>query len=228
MKKIMIVILIVIFSISPVYARAGGGGSGGSSGGSSSSSSHGHHTSERTSDLGRMGSLGGLCLVCGGIFYLKHRKASVLHKKIKPELKVARENDSFWDEKELLKKVEDIYFIVQKAWSSQDTQTLKQYLTNDLYEQWLTKIEWQKYKHEQNLLDHIRLNVAMVVDMHDDREDSKDYFWVYIVGRMNDQTIVDEEVVSKQDDAFVEYWKFQRDGQNIKLADVKQEDEMNI
>lgn len=230
MKKIMIVIFIVIFFVSPVYARAGGGGSGGSSGGGggSSPSSHGHHTSEKSSYLGRMGSLGGLCLVCGGIFYLRHRKASALHKKMKPELKAAKENDSFWNENDLLKKVEEIYFIVQRAWSSQDTQTLKQYLTDDLYEQWSVKIEWQKYKHEQNLLDHIRLNVAMVVDIHDDIDDSKDYFWVYIIGRMDDQTVVDENVVSRQDDAFVEYWKFQRDGQNIKLADVKQEDEMDI
>lgn len=150
-----------------------------------------------------------------------------MHTQAKEQLKEAYESDDFWNESDLKNKVKESYYIIQQAWSDQDLTTLKNYLTDDLYKEWEVKINWQDFRNEKNILDDIRLLKKTIVSAYDDEDDSRDYFWVAIEGKMNDQMIKDHEIVSESHEVFIEYWKYMRDGDKILLDEVLQEDEVN-
>ena len=107
----------------------------------------------------------GACM--GMIVYWKRKKARHMHQEIKDDLSFAYQQDDFWNEKVLKKKVKEKYLIIQEAWSKQDLETLKKHLSESLYEQWKLKIEWQQFQQQYNQLDHIQLLKVILVDLHD-------------------------------------------------------------
>ena len=226
MKKMIIgiVMLLLWFSIIPVDARAGGGssGGGGGSGGSGHSSTH----SQRNGQVLPGSGLIVLAITAGFVYYTKHMKIRQMHKQAREQLEEAYQSDDFWDESELKDKVKESYYMIQQAWSDQDKETLRKYLTDYLYQQWLIKMNWQDFKNERNILDNIRLLNKTIVSAYDDENDYYDYFWVAIEGKMKDQTIIDHEVVNETNEVFIEYWKYLRDGDNILLDEILQEDEV--
>lgn len=226
MKKVIIILFIFIFMCQPVFARAGGGSSsGGGSRGHSSHTSSPHTSSRRQGGSPIAGVLGvGGCLMM--MLYWKRHKARKMHQEIVDDIKTAYQQDTFWDEKVLKKKVEEQYFKIQKAWSKQDLTTLKLCLSDALYERWQLKMEWQQYQNQQNVLDNIQLFKVILVDLYDDIDNHQDYFWVYIEGKMNDTMVQDEQIIESHHDTFVEYWKFIRYGDDILLDEIKQQDEV--
>lgn len=223
MKKVLIIIIILMVCMVPVSARAGGGGSGGS--GSGGGSSHTHSSGKQTVG-GTVGSFIGVGMFWGSLYIIKHRHIFLMKKETQKKLEVARVQDDFWDEKHLLSMVKDSYFMIQKAWSEKDLETLKTYLSDRLYQQWEIKLQWQDYRHEANVLDHIRLISKHIVDIYDDEDNSKDYFWVAIEGKMKDEIIVDHKVISSSHDVFIEYWKFIRADHHILLDEIQQDGEL--
>ena len=225
MKKVIAICLILLsLSIVPVSARAGGGSSGGSSGGGSGSSSH-HASSDSFSSP--IVECIGLSLVMISFYYIRYSQNYAMHRRIQKPLKEACHKDDFWNESELKKKVTEAYYEIQEAWSQQDFESLKKYLSEELYLEWEIKINWQIYRHERNVLKDIYLISNKIVSICDDEDNENDYFWVAIVGRMEDSMICDNELQSVSRDAFVEYWKFKRKGDMILLDQILQEDEFN-
>ena len=228
MKKFLrclFIVLILCFSISPVYARAGGGGggSGGGGGGSSGSPSHGSSPVRRTtSPQERVASLITFSLISYGFSYMKkyrrRYKAISMHKDMKKELK--EKNNTFFDEKKMNEVVADYYYTIQNAWNDRDMDVLKQCLSPSLYEQWQTKLNWWDYEGIRNELSDIRLLKTMVVEVGDG------YFWSYIEGKMRDRMIKDHEVTQDNKEMFVEYWRFIVEDDRIYLDEIRQEDEV--
>lgn len=223
-KYLLLLLFVLMMIIAPVSARAGGGGggSGGSGGGG-----HSHHSGSSSNTYNPIASAIAISMMLGVFYMLKYSKIREMNKKTKSNLKIAYDKDDFWSEKELKGKVKEVYFIIQKAWSKQDLDTLKLYLTDCLYQQWAIKIEWQKYRHEQNVLTHIRLLSKDLILLYDDEDNSKDYFWVAIEGYMHDSTVVDNEVINVNNETFIEYWKFVRNSNSILLDDILQESQID-
>lgn len=237
-KKIFTAIFVCLLMISltslQVEARAGGGGgSGGSSGGGSSSGTNddfshtGHSGRGRTSRLESFLSFGGVVLVMGGYSaYTKRSNAIKAHRAVKKELAILEKQDDFWNEKRIKQEVENCYYAIQLAWSNQDFETLKDYLTPSLLEQWQIKLAWQEYKGQRNVLKKIRLLAQGVVEIYDSENDDEDCFWVYIEGKIDDRIIdTNNRTVERNNDLFIEYWKFQRVKNNIFLDEIYQQDE---
>lgn len=225
LKRLLLVFIVFMILLTPVGARAGGGSSSGGGGGGSSHTSS--HRSRRSSGNGSpiAGVIGiGACM--GMIVYWKRKKARHMHQEIKDDLSFAYQQDDFWNEKVLKKKVKEKYLIIQEAWSKQDLETLKKHLSESLYEQWKLKIEWQQYQQQYNQLDHIQLLKVILVDLHDAIDNQQDFFWVYIEGKMNDLMIEKQEVIASNHECFVEYWKFVRHGNDFLLDEIKQQDEV--
>ena len=220
--KCLIIMMMLAVSISPVYARAGGGGSssGGSSGGSSSSSHPYHTTGRNSTPIGRFADYIGLAAFCGGmtvfIIYKKRYRALSMHKEVKKKLK---QYPSF-NEKEINQQVIDYYYAIEDAWAHKDMDTLKEYLTPDLYDTWETKLNWWEYEGYKNKISHIMLIKTIIVDIQED------YLMSYIEGKMHDQMIKNNEVVSTNNNVFVEYWCFKRIDDKLYLDEIKQEDEV--
>lgn len=240
-KKGLVIIstvgLILMLTTMPLFARAGGGssggssgGSGGSSGGSSAHHSHGRNTNSQYSEktgvtrLLVYGSVATVMVGCG--MYFRQAKARKMHRLAKKQLAILDDNDDFWNEKRIKKEVENCYYAIQQAWSNQDIETLKKYLTPSLLETWQTKLVWQQYQGQRNVLEKVRLLGQGVVEVYDSENDDEDYFWVYLEGKMDDR-IIDEKnrIIEQNTDVFVEYWKFQRNGNNIYLDKIYQQDE---
>ena len=59
------------------------------------------------------------------------------------------------DFEELTKEFSNDYIKIQEAWSNFDYDTLKEYLTDELYNTYVTELETLKSKGEQNIMSHI-------------------------------------------------------------------------
>ena len=88
-----------------------------------------------------------------------------------------------------------------------------------------------KYKNQRNVLEKISLVSALPVAVYDDSDNSRDYIWFYIKGRMVDYTIdTDTQLIVEgrtTPASFVEYWKFVRKENNWVLDSILQKNEEN-
>lgn len=239
-KKMIIVMLLVLLILTPVpvLARAGGGSSGGSGGGSSGGSSGTSHTTRgrsyyRQSPAERLAGMAGFGLVmvsmAGFTVYKRRQRAMAMHREVSETLEMLDDQDYFWNEKRIKQQVEKCYYAIQEAWSNQNLEVLKQYLSPSLYESWQIKINWQQFQGQRNVLSDIKLLKHDVVNLYDSTDNNEDYFWVYIEGKMNDKMLdAENQIIESNNDVFVEYWKFIRNGNNIYLDKVLQKDEFEV
>lgn len=220
-------ILSLFLCTTSIFARAGGG----SGGGGGSSSSHGGHYSNSNRSNGDY--IGGWILFIafsGSIALLKNYDIIKLSRKTKEKLSNSAKKDPVWKKESITKRIREIYFAVQENWSMQNIEGLKPYVSASLLSQWEAKIEWMKYRYEQNVLENIHLIDKKVIYLHDDCDDSKDYFFAYIQGKMKDSTIdtLSKLTIEKHTSIFVEYWRFLRIDNTFYLDAIFQEDEINI
>ena len=123
----------------------------------------------------------------GGSVFAVH-----LHKKKRTSARMLKKIDDMdyrWNEEVLDQRVKDVYFAVQQAWSDMDRDTLKELLSEDLYDRWCTKLSFMEISHEKNILKDIELLDLKIVSVNDFKDDTKDFCWYYIKGRMIDYTI---------------------------------------
>lgn len=218
---------------STVILRAGGGGSSGGSGGGSSGGDSG--TSHHVSDGGRGTLLEQILsyimlpfVLCFSsiLFFIQLTKRYFRSRKL---MKQISKSDDAWKYKDLESTVTDSFYAIQEAWSALDMSPASGYMSEKLYERFQSKLGWMKYKHQKNVLENITLLQALPVAVHDDPDDSRDYIWFYIKGRMIDYTI-DTDTQSKVDGStrpasFVEYWQFIRKENTWVLNEILQKDE---
>lgn len=247
MKKrltiLSIFLIMMILFMRNCYARAGGGSGSGSSGGSGGSSSgggtthyyyhdHNHGYGGGTSltpqnSILLTATLAGTFLVARCLY--RRYKAIGMHYQVKKQLKVLDDQDEFWNESRIKKEVKEAYYAIQKAWTLQDVKTLKEYLTDNMYGVFETKINWNEFQGKRNVLNDVQLLKHDVVSLYDSINDDEDYFWVYIEGKMIDEMRDQEDqVLERYRGIFVEYWKFKRTGNRILLDEIKQKDEYEI
>ncbi len=224
--------------------RAGGGGGGsGGGGGGGSGGSGGGHASGHTGATGQEGerSIFGDILfyfvfvfVAFGtsiIFGIKISKSARNSKKL---MKMLQNKDGAWKYKNIYSQVKQTYHIVQKCWTNMDMTPAKSYMSQELYENFNTKLNWMAYKNQRNVLKMIRLIDAQPVSVYDDVDDKLDHVWFYIEGSMIDYT-VDSFTNAKisgniYPESFVEYWQFTRESNRRwvlnKILQKDQEDQI--
>ncbi len=254
MKKVICFLIIVLFlascigitayaegeetvysvTIAPLRAgggsSGGGGGGGGSSGGGSSSS---HHSGSRrpASPLGTILQIIIMPLVffsSSVIFYIQLTKRS---RKAKKLMKQMMQSDSAWKFKEISADVADAYMAIQEAWANMDMTPAKRYMSDELFDKFQTQLNWTKYKNQKHVMENIQLLKSLPVAVHDDRDNSRDYVWFYIKGKMIDYTIdTNTQLVVEGNTmaaSFVEYWQFIRKDGRWVLNKILQKDEEN-
>ena len=250
MKKIFCFILItlMLFSIISVtvYAenadarslpqyttlRAGGGGSSGGGGGSSGGSSNTRHPSGRQPTL--FESILSYIMMpfilfsSSIVFYFQLSKRS---RKAKKLMKQMKKSDNAWKYNYISNTVEDGFYAIQNAWTNMDMSTASQYMSNELREDFQTKLNWMEHRNQRNVLEDVKLLKALPVAVHDDVNNDKDFVWFYIKGRMIDYTIdTNTQLVTEGSTSaasFVEYWQFVRKNDNWVLNKILQKHEEN-
>lgn len=204
--------------------RAGGGDSGGDSGsggggGSGGDSSPGY--SGNSMGRNRRGSI--LSHILFFLFFVVSASASaiVFHFKLskyarntKKIIKKLEKNDAAWNYKELQQQVCETFYAVQEAWSMLDMKPAEQYMSEELYESFQTKLAWMAYRHQKNVLEKIKLLDAFPVSLYNGQDNSIGYVWFYIKGKMIDYMIDTDNYLkisgSSTAQSFCEYWQFIR------------------
>jgi predicted lipid-binding transport protein (Tim44 family) len=133
-------------------------------------------------------------------------------------MKQMAESDNAWLFSDIKNVVEECFYAVQNAWTNLNMAPAAPYMTENLMEEWQTKLNWMKHREERNVLENIQLLKALPVAVYDDTDNTKDQIWFYIKGKMVDYTINESTRAkisgSRSPASFVEYWQFvRRDGQ---------------
>lgn len=206
-----------------ILRAGGGGGSGGGGGGGSGGSGGGSHTGGNgASSQGGERSLVGDILFyilfvfaafgTSIIFGIKLSKSARSSKKL---MKMLQNKDGAWKYKNIYDQVKKTYYIVQKCWTNMDMLPAKSYMSEELYQNFNTKLNWMDYKNQRNVLKMIRLIDAIPVSVYDNDDDKLDHVWFYIEGSMIDYTVdkFTNAIISGKvyPERFEEYWQFTRE-----------------
>lgn len=193
-----------------------GGGSGDSGGFSGGSSSGRYNTSRRRSGISSIISdilfIAGFVFITCGTAIIFRFKLSKYARNTKKLMRSLQKENRTWSYKDIQKRVEDTYFIVQKSWTDLNMEPARDYMSEELYDSFKTKLAWMEYRKQQNVLENIQLLKAMPVSVHNNENDSLDHVWFYIKGRMVDYTIdtrTNEKISGNTfAQSFAEYWQF--------------------
>lgn len=219
------------YSATITSLRAGGGSSGGGGGGGGSSGSSSHSSGRgRPMTLFDYIMLPFVLFSSSIVFYIRLSRRA---RKAKQLMKQMTQSDNAWKFKEVCADVEDAYMAIQEAWANMDMTPAKRYMSDELFDEFQTQLNWTKYKNKKHVMENIQLLKALPVAVHDDRDNSRDYVWFYIKGKMIDYTVdTNTQLIIEGNTApasFVEYWKFiRRDGRWVLHKILQKEEEDQI
>jgi predicted lipid-binding transport protein (Tim44 family) len=151
------------------YARAGGGGGSGSVYGRG---------------LGVLLALINLALITFFV-YRKNKRAKHLISQLSSQ-------DTLWNYELMIDFAQEVYVKMQNAWMERNMELVKDIVTERLYQDYQKKLDWQKVKHEQNIIEDIEIKRTEIIGIEDHGGKDKDTFTIYIKGKLVDYTISDK------------------------------------
>ena len=161
---------LLFLSTLSAFARAGGGGGG-------SGSVYGR-------GLGVLLALINLALISFFV-YRKNKRARQLISQLHSQ-------DTIWNYDQMIDFAQDVFVKMQNAWMERNMELVKDIVTERLYQDYQKKLDWQKVKHEQNIIEDIEIKRTEIIGMEDHAGKDKDRFTIYIKGKLVDYTISDK------------------------------------
>jgi hypothetical protein len=207
--------LMILFALTSPYAlaRAGGGGNGG-------------------------GGLITLILLPFAIAYVLYVNHRINKKKKVTEqlLNTLSQDDPAWKEENLEEYARQTFFQIEEAWCKQDFAQLESLLHPELFSEWKAQIELMQSNGERNVMENLRIVNVRLVEAQNYRDKEKDIFTACIDAMAADYTIdANGEIVSsntgsrrkkankeKSDEAFCEFWTYERHDEKWLLLRVDQ------
>lgn len=192
-KSFLFSICFLFFSTLSAFARAGGGGGAGGS-------VYGR-------GLGLLFALINLALI-SFLIYRKSKRARQLISQI-------GSRDVLWNYDEMIDLARDVFVKMQNAWMERNMDLVKDIVTERLYQEYQKELNWQKVKHEQNIIEDIEIKRTEIIGIEDHEGKNNDMFTVYIKGKMVDYTVSDKtgriyENKAKSKTVFVDLYYFLR------------------
>lgn len=199
-RKFLLFIFLITITAPCLIARfgSGSGGSGSGSGGYSGSGSFGSRYYNNSNGVsGTDGTvtvywlfffLPFILTILGTVLYYFIPRYRVLKaiKKANKLVKEARKKDRLWNKDELIKHTKILYLNVQKAWMKNDLTSVKEYLTEDLYNDYTQELRQNKRRGVYNFLGDITIMKINLIGVNDLKNDFGDAFYVLIEGQMQD------------------------------------------
>jgi hypothetical protein len=143
---------------------------------------------------------------------------------VKQRLKRAVANDPMWDEAQLVDFAKQTFMRYQYDWSRQDTESMKQYMTEGYHYHASLFIYTLQLMQRTNTMEDIVIDEAVVMQVHDDQNDANDRVTIGITARAKDTLIntAANAAIFTDNSSFTEYWTFARSGSTWLLADIGQ------
>lgn len=185
----------------------------------------------------------GLAIAWIYIAIMKIRKKKMMNK-AQTDLKNALQVDSSWNETELKKVSEDVFYKYQNAWTNKNLESVKDIFTNSYYQE-ISKVLSETLQWKKNILKNISLQSTNLMSVKDWIWKDWDMFVMEMNASMIDYTIDEnswnfilstldrndwESDMSYSQRAqteawnFTEYWVFMRSNLVWKLHNIKQSD----
>ena len=214
-KKTIITILILLSAFlvcDYCFARAGGGGGGGGGGSGSG----------RWSILGYI--LAPIIFIYSIIMTVVARRKNEKVKKLLGEIS---KKDAVWNLEYMTASAQQIFYIVQKAWTNRNQDIAREYMSNNIYTKHSKQTDEMVAKGTKNILEEINLDEVLVYSISDFKNDSFDTFSAIMTGSMIDYSIDKKEsIISGSDsksESFKEIWIFIRKDDKWVLDEIKPE-----
>ena len=165
----------------------------------------------------------------GTITYLHRakKKQAAAREKLK-EFSIGEDH---WDRSEIQERVRESYYRIQECWRDRDLEKGHPYLSQKMQQEFQTKFEWSRMRHEVFVMEGIQLLDAILVEAENEDGDDRDYIWYLIHGKMIDYVYHEEtgELLkgSRKMEDFFEYWKFVLEDGNWVLDEICQKEEVD-
>ena len=143
---------------------------------------------------------------------------------VKRRLKRAAANDPMWDEAQLVDFAKQAFMRYQYDWSRQDTESMKQYMTEGYHYHASLFIYTLQLMQRTNTMEDIAIDETVVMQVHDDQNDANDRVTIGITAHAKDTLIntAANTAIFTDNNSFTEYWTFARSGSTWLLADIGQ------
>lgn len=176
------------------FARAGGASGGGGGGGGGGGSSH-HHTSSSRGQGGTGGCVSG-AFAYGNLCDSGKCRNHYIPAPGKKETGSSREKlkefsigEDYWDRSEIQERVRESYYRIQECWRDRDLEKGHPYLSQKMQQEFQTKFEWSRMRHEVFVMEGIQLLDAILVEAENEDGDDRDYIW-YLIPWKDDRLCV--------------------------------------
>jgi hypothetical protein len=135
--------------------------------------------------------------------------------------------DPVWNPDAIRRRVEQVFFKVQDAWTKRDQDIARDCMSAGLHASHKLQTDAMIQAGTRNVLQCINLSGTTIVQVADYSDDRRDQFWAYIEGSMLDYTVNERtQAVIKGDngkpESFSELWKFVREGDTWVLDRIEQ------
>ena len=129
-----------------------------------------------------------------------------------------------WDEAQLIDFAKQAFMRYQYDWSRQDTESMKQYMTEGYHYHASLFIYTLQLMQRTNTMEDIVIDEAVVMQVHDDQNDANDRVTIGITAHAKDTLIntAANTAIFTDNNSFTEYWTFARSGSTWLLADIGQ------
>jgi Tim44-like domain len=254
-SRLALLVLILVAAVpADAWALAGGAtGSGGGGGGgfSGGGGGGGYYGGSSGSGGGGKGSwIAAIAIVGGVILFMvlvqmlarrrnrpgfqgtakREREARVRAERAEGTAKAAHADDGYWDPKELIARVREVFFPVQSSWSLRDVSPSRPYVSDALYKRHELQLEGLERQHRVNRIEDLALDEVYIVRVVNVTDDGQDRFVAFLECRARDwmeDTRTGEMVNGNKlaQTTFQQYWSFVRDPQRGWVLDEIQQGE---
>ncbi len=104
----------------------------------------------------------------------------------------ASKKDHFWDANKMKAHAKSMFFSMQQAWMDRNIDSVKELITEELYEDYKQQLAFMTNSKEINMLESIDVSSIRIISCEDFNDNTKDSFIAYIKGSMIDYTIYEK------------------------------------
>jgi hypothetical protein len=147
--------------------------------------------------------------------------------KVKNAVATYASKDTVWNEANILKFTEGIFYKFQKDWTNFDTDSMQQYMTTNYYNHNRLMMYALKGAHRINKVENPTIISKYILSAHDSDNNDEDTFEVAITATADDQLYDDRTntLLFRDRSSFTEYWRFNRSGNNWMFAGIRESTE---
>ncbi|MEI7511025.1 MAG: TIM44-like domain-containing protein [Candidatus Peregrinibacteria bacterium] len=168
--------------------------------------------------------LGFVTLLIGGYFLKTWKKRKNYLDSVNNTIMESSLQDRIWEKNTIMNHVENVFFQFQKDWSDSTPLPMREYLTENYYRQIVLELNILQNEKRKNEVLNPKIHHITILEAHDDKDNTKDFFTAEIKARADD-TLRDLEtgkVLFSNQSSFTKYWKFVREGDTWKIETIDQ------